>query len=90
MSHEDDEADEDDLDDRESPDPADVDDSDSVDLDTCPYCGRPVYEQAEVCPHCNNFISREDSLPSRKPLWIIAGVIVTLVVIVVCWVFLRL
>ena len=90
MSFEDDETNDDDLDDRESPDPADVDDSESVDTDPCPYCGRPVYEQVEVCPHCKNFISREDSLPSRKPLWIIAGVIVTLVVIVVCWVFLRL
>jgi len=89
MSYENDDVDEDDLDDREFPNPADVDDSESVDTDPCRYCGRPVYEQAEVCPHCGNFISRQDSLPSRKPLWIIAGAIVTLGLIVVGWIFFR-
>ena len=35
----------------------------------CPYCGAAVYEEAERCPHCENYISREDA-PSSVPLWI--------------------
>jgi predicted nucleic acid-binding Zn ribbon protein len=80
--------DEDDLDDREAPDPSDIDD-DSADTDPCPHCGKPVYEQAEICPHCQSYISREHSLPRRKPIWIISAAIITLL-IVVCWVLLRL
>ena len=30
----------------------------------CPYCRAPIHEDAERCPKCENYISREDA-PSR-------------------------
>lgn len=87
MSYEDEE--DDDLDEREEPEDSDVDDSDSVDTVRCPYCRKPIYEQAEVCPHCDRYISREDAPPDRKPLWIVLTVLACLAAILVGWVLKR-
>jgi predicted nucleic acid-binding Zn ribbon protein len=80
--------DDDDWDDREDPDEADIDDHDHIPAETvpCPYCGKDVYENAELCPHCRSYISREDSRPPRRPKWLAIGAIVTVVVILVVWV----
>ena len=69
--------------DREAPDPSDMDDSDDEDEDTtpCPYCGKSVYEQAEVCPYCHNYISREDAA-RRYPWWIWVGIALCLLGVV--------
>ena len=70
-----------DLSDRDDPDDADWDDDEGderAETVPCPYCRKPVFEQAELCPHCRNFISHEDA-PSRKPLWILVGVIACLI-----------
>lgn len=66
-----DDADDDQLDGRDDPDPSDQDDPDDDGAETvpCPYCRKPLDEQAEMCPRCGRFISWEDA-PSRKPLWI--------------------
>jgi hypothetical protein len=45
----------------------------------CPYCGAAVYEDAERCPRCENYISREDA-PSRTPLWVKLTALVCLAV----------
>ena len=37
------------------------DDDSAVEL-PCPSCGEPVYEEADVCPHCGDFIT-----PGRRP-----------------------
>jgi len=50
----------------------------------CPECGEMVYGDAERCPHCGNYISPDS--PSRKPLWIIVGAIVCLLLIFCFWV----
>ena len=73
-----------DLPDRDDPDPADQDDEGDDEPETvpCPYCRRPVYEQAEICPHCKSFISREDA-PRHVPWWIWAGVILCLIAVAV-------
>jgi hypothetical protein len=47
----------------------------------CPYCHQHVLEDAERCPHCEHYISREDAPPARKPWWIIIGVIACLYVV---------
>ncbi len=47
----------------------------------CPYCGADVYEDAERCPSCGKYISREDA-PSRVPLWIKLTALVCIVVAV--------
>lgn len=31
----------------------------------CLYCDQPVFEQADVCPHCGSFIGFDE--PPRKP-----------------------
>jgi hypothetical protein len=78
--------------DREMPDAADVDapgDSADVDTEPCPFCRKPVYERAEVCPHCGNFLSREDAIAPRRegrqPLWVIIAAIACLAAILFVW-----
>lgn len=91
MRRRDEQDDRDDLDDREDPDPSDTDpdyeDSEwGGDTNTieCPYCDKEIAEEAEWCPHCGKFISKEDAPPSRKPVWILVG-FVLLALIVVAW-----
>ena len=86
MPHLDDEF-EDDVaysDDRDDPDASDMDDGDAPAMVECPYCGKQMIEEAEICPHCRNFVSSEDA-PRHRPRWLVAGVVVC-VVIVVIWV----
>ena len=49
-------------------DGADADGDDTV---PCPYCGAAIHEEAERCPHCENYISRGQRgtfwLSPRKP-----------------------
>jgi hypothetical protein len=61
-------------------DDGDGDDEDD-DTSPCPYCRRPIYADAERCPHCGNYLSAEDAPPSRQSWWIILGVLVCLVVV---------
>ena len=80
----DDEDDADDaaLSDRDDPDPSDQDDDDGDEYDEtlpCPYCGKAMDEQAEVCPHCRNFISREDAPHRRLKWWVWLAVVLCLV-----------
>src|SRR5262249_55807221 len=53
----------------------------------CPYCGKDKWEESERCPHCGNYISREDE-PSQTPRWIIVTAVVCLL-IVLTWVLTR-
>lgn len=47
--------------------------SDGDDTSECPYCRKQIYADSPRCPHCGNYISAEDSVPARKPWWIIVG-----------------
>ena len=55
------------------------DDDDEDSTIPCPYCREPVYEGSPRCPHCEQYISEEDSPPSRKPRWLIAGFVICLI-----------
>jgi hypothetical protein len=44
----------------------------------CPYCKRPILEDTPRCPYCENYISAEDAAPTRKPWWLIVGVLLGL------------
>ncbi|MEM9701051.1 MAG: zinc ribbon domain-containing protein [Planctomycetota bacterium] len=47
----------------------DEDDS-AVEL-PCPSCGQPVYEDADVCPHCGDYITPGRGPASRNlPRWV--------------------
>ena len=73
-------------DDPEAPDPSDVDDDDDDETEPCPYCGKPVYEKADWCPHCRSYLSREDAPRPPRPLWIWAAVVLALLGML-WWVF---
>ena len=63
------------LRDDEDPDESDTDDDDP-ELVPCPFCREPVSEDAELCPHCRNFIVHDQ--PRRTPWWVIAGAVLCL------------
>ena len=71
----------------ELPDPADTDppadDRDDLGTIPCPFCRRPVYEYADVCPRCRNFIGGADEPPHRRPLWVTIGLVLTLAAMLV-------
>jgi hypothetical protein len=48
---------------------------------TCPYCRREIHEDAQRCPHCEQYISDLDAPTARKPWWIVVGVVVCLYVV---------
>ena len=77
-----DDPDDGDDEDRDLPQASDVEagDADSVDTVVCPGCKRQVYEDADLCPHCGQFLLRDSS--SRKPWWVIVGIVACLIVIV--------
>jgi hypothetical protein len=58
----------------------DEDSGDDEDAPTvpCPYCQRPIPEDAPRCPYCENYISEEDAPPARKPWWIVIGILLAL------------
>jgi predicted nucleic acid-binding Zn ribbon protein len=47
----------------------------------CPACGAEIYDDAERCPKCGHYLSREDQPRAKTPTWIIAGAIVCLVIV---------
>ena len=73
-THDDDAAD---LHDREYPDEADTDHDESVDFVPCPYCGKMIPDDADLCNYCRNFIVPDSS---RLPLWILIGVVLAVLV----------
>ena len=86
MAQRDDEFEDDagDSHDRDDPDPSDMDDDDDPETVPCPYCGKQILEEVELCPYCRNFISFEDA-PRHYPRWLVAGVVVCIVIVLV-WV----
>lgn len=62
VHHDDDdaEADDDMFDDHDDPLESDMDDSDDPELIPCPYCKKPITEEAEICPHCHNYVSFDE------------------------------
>ena len=70
----------DDLDEIEYPDEADGDGGEET--APCPYCLRPVYDDAERCPGCGQYLSMEDAeRPGRRPWWLVPGVLLCLAVL---------
>ncbi len=46
----------------------------------CPFCGAEIYDDAEWCPSCRNYLSSEDGRqPRSKPFWILLGVVLALI-----------
>ena len=69
-------------DDPENPDESDMDHHDDPGRVPCPYCGKLISEETEICHLCGSYLSREDS--RRKiPIWILVAVIL-LVIALTC------
>ena len=66
--------------------PLDDEFEDDEATDECPYCGEEIYDDANWCPYCSNYLSGEDAPRRRQPWWLVAGVIVCLA-IVATWLF---
>ena len=69
----------------EDPDDDWPEDDGESEVVACPNCGADVYEEAEQCPSCGEYIVHGSSLWDGKPLWWvllgIAGVIAVIVVL---------
>ena len=50
----------------------------------CPFCGEEIYEDAERCPECGRYLTKEDAPSGPKSWWIVAGVVIC-IAIVVAW-----
>jgi len=57
------------------------DDDDEEPTIPCPHCRREIHEESQRCPHCGSYISEEDTVPARKPWWIIIGALLALYVV---------
>jgi predicted nucleic acid-binding Zn ribbon protein len=64
----------------------DDDGDDASETCPCPYCRAPVYEDAERCPRCGNYLSSEEQ-PERQPRWFVVAALLCLAV-ALSWVFL--
>jgi hypothetical protein len=67
----------------------DLESSDASDDVTapCPFCGEAIYDDAERCPACGKYLSREDAPAGQQPLWVVVGVIVCLAIVILWAVF---
>ncbi len=75
----------DDIEDYEYPD---EDESSEDDDETvpCPHCHKPVYEDAEQCPACGNYLSRASDSRKAPPVWIFIGVTLCFLILLT-WIF---
>jgi uncharacterized paraquat-inducible protein A len=62
----------------EDADWSDDDDDDDEPTVACPYCGCEIHEEAQRCPHCENYLSAEDSRRPQKPWWLVLGAVACL------------
>ncbi len=72
----------------EWPDEEDLDDDFDEDSDetACPACGSPVYEDAEKCPHCGQWITPLSGAERRSRTWLWPILVAVLIVIIlVVW-----
>lgn len=51
---------------------ADEFDDNSIELVPCPACGEDIYEDAEQCPYCGDYVTHSASALAGRPLWFCA------------------
>ncbi|MFP4054445.1 MAG: zinc ribbon domain-containing protein [Phycisphaerae bacterium] len=80
-------ADRDEEFDRESPGEEDrdlMDDGDELAVEACPRCGEDIYEGADRCRYCGDWISDADRTGARPGrLWMIVLVVILLMLMIV-------
>ena len=58
--------------------PAGLYDDDGPPLVPCPYCEEEIAEDAERCPHCANYLSREDAPAQGKSSFVVVLMVLAL------------
>jgi hypothetical protein len=76
----DDEKDTDDLGEDEDPDPSDQDSTDD-EGEECPNCGKYIYDDAAICPHCLHPIDPVVSNWRGGKSWFVVGLISIVVIL---------
>ncbi len=61
------------------------DDEETEPTIACPYCQAEIHEESLRCPFCENYLSRVDSPPQRRPLWLVVGIVICLI-LVLLWI----
>ena len=59
------------LHEREMPDASDMDapgDEGAEDTLPCPFCRREIWEKADVCSHCGNFVAFPEETIRQRPV----------------------
>jgi len=77
---------EDDWDDDDWPEEDYGDEDDESDIVECPECGADIYEDAERCPVCGNYVVHRSSgylWKNRPAWWIVIGLLGILAVVIV-------
>jgi hypothetical protein len=72
---------EDEEDDWEAPEP-DERDEDELDTLPCPACGRQIYEEAEACPYCGEYVTHSKSVLAGKPFWFVALAVLGIIAVI--------
>lgn len=44
----------------------------------CMFCGREIFEDAERCPHCDQWQTDADNPRTSQPTWVVVTAIVVL------------
>jgi hypothetical protein len=60
----------------DSVEPPDYGDDDDAETETCPHCHRPIHEDVQRCPYCNQYLSTLDAPRSHKLWWVLIGVVI--------------
>lgn len=47
-------------------------DDDELETLPCPACGQQIYEEAEACPYCGEYVTHSTSVLAGKPFWFVA------------------
>lgn len=56
----------------------DVGDEDDDPTAPCPHCGAWVYDDAERCPACERYLSREEMRQPSRPTWVVLTAVLLL------------
>lgn len=52
----------------------------------CPFCREAIAEDSDRCPHCGNWLSKEDSPTTPKTsFWVTMMVLAVLAVLMMVW-----
>jgi hypothetical protein len=76
--------DEDSLNERDMPDASDMDArgaDDAEDTLPCPFCRRGIWEKADICSHCGNFVAFPEETMRHRPVWFWIALVLAFVVL---------